>query len=307
MRNFYLDEQTARDINARSDRILRELGNPQEVKLAEIRELLKLDLHYYTTDDPGFLQEITHKLKVGAKQIIKRPSILIDVVKKFDLKALFVPDKKRILIDSSLPDLKKRWSESHEISHSLIPWHADYMLGDNKTTLSPSCHEAIEAEANYCAGRLLFPAHSFNSYFQASTLSIDHIRSIAKAFGNTITTTFWRCIESSDELVFGTTGQHPRYTEVGKPDVEYFIRSKQFEIKFSNVTEQEIFEAMKSYCNYRKTGPLGSGEIVLADETGNLHVFLAETFSIKHYVLTLARYKGQYSKIFAAHPPIQIA
>jgi Zn-dependent peptidase ImmA (M78 family) len=291
MRNIYLDEQTARDIEQRTDRVLRDLGYlTGKVNLAEVRDLLQLDLHYYASDDPGLLEEVVHKLKVGAKQVIKRPALLLEVIKKFDLKALFVPDRKRILIDSTLPDLKKRWSETHEISHSLIPWHADYMLGDNRVTLSPTCHESIEAEANYGAGRLLFPAAPFLEMARSSPIDIALIKAIASHFGNTITSTLWRCVENSDGLMFGVIGNHPHYARLGEPEIDYFVRSKTYERQFGSVSEAQVFQLIRSYCNYRRTGPLGEAEVVFTDDNGAAHVFLAETFSVKHYVLTLARY-----------------
>ena len=47
------------------------------------------------------------------------------------------------------------------MGHSIIPWHDGMMLGDNTQTLLPLCHEQMEAEANYVAGRLLFMGERF--------------------------------------------------------------------------------------------------------------------------------------------------
>lgn len=157
MNNIFLDQRTVRDIDKVVDRVHQNLDYTDgAIELREVRELLRLDLKYYRLDDPGLVDEVIHKLKVGAKQVIARPSLLMEAVRTFDLSALFVPDRKRILVDVSVPDLKKRWYETHEIAHSLIPWHADYTLGDDRSTLSQGCHDRIEAEANYGGGRLLF-------------------------------------------------------------------------------------------------------------------------------------------------------
>ena len=40
-----------------------------------------------------------------------------------------LPDRKRILLDETLPKLKHRWNETHEIWHSITPWHSEIMLG----------------------------------------------------------------------------------------------------------------------------------------------------------------------------------
>lgn len=291
MRSVHIDARTAKDIDGRIDRVHRELDyDGGKVSLNEVRELLRLDLHYFQIDDPHLLDEVVHKLKVGAKQIIERPSLLLDAVRKFDLSALFIPDRKRILIDSALPDLKKRWCESHEMAHSLIPWHADYMLGDDRSTLSHACHQTIEAEANYGSGRLLFPHQTFTDARRSSQLGIHHVREIAKYFGNTITSTLWRCVEQSEGLVFAAIGEHPHYPSEGKPPVEYLIRSKQFEQQFANVTELDVWPWLQNYCGRNKTGPLGSTESHVVDVNGESHVFIIESFCNKHSVLTLARW-----------------
>ncbi|OIT12640.1 hypothetical protein BL243_23115 [Ralstonia solanacearum] len=291
MNNTYLDARTVRDIDQRIDRVHRDLGyTTGKILLPEVRELLRLDLQFYRLDEPGLLSEVVHKLKVGAQQVMARPGLLIDAVRKFDLSAIFVPDRKRILVDENVPDLKKRWCESHEIAHSVIPWHADYTLGDNRTTLSQGCHERIEAEANYGAGRLLFPNAAFSEYRRASPMTLEHVQAIAKHFGNTITSTLWRCVEQSDEVMFAIIGGHPRRPRQDKPNIEYFVRSRAFERQFSGVTEADVWAWLQTYCRFNTTGPLGTAELVIQDVNQSSHAFFFETFSVKYHVLTLARW-----------------
>ena len=291
MKNVHVDARTASDIDQRIDRVHREMNYAGgSIELPIVRDLLRLDLQYFRADDPHLLGEVVHRLKVGAKQVIERPSLLLEAIRKFDLNALFVPDRKRILIDDSVPELKKRWYESHEVAHSLIPWHADYMLGDDRTTLSQACQQIIEAEANYGAGRLLFPNKAFSEARRSSVPTLTQIRAIAKHFGNTITSTLWRCVEQSEEVTFAAIGEHPRHPREGKPSIEYFVRSKSFEQQFAAVTEAEIWNWVQTYCGYKLTGPLGSSEIVASDSNGTPNVFSIESFSIKHSVLTVARW-----------------
>lgn len=294
MKNIHLDARTAKDIAARIDRIHQDLSYAGgKVELSSVRELLRLDLKYYRADDPQLRDEVVHKLKMGAKQLIARPSLLLDAVRKFDLNALFIPDRKRVLIDERVPDLKKRWYESHEVAHSLIPWHAEYMLGDDRTTLSQACHEAIEAEANYGAGRLLFPQEAFTEARLSTPMTLAHVRGLAKLFGNTITSTLWRCAEQSEELIFAAIGEHPFQERSGKPPIEYFVRSKGFEQQFANIEETDVWRWLKTYCGYRQTGPLGASEVPVRDVNGIAHAFFMETFSIKHSVLTMGRWIRQ--------------
>jgi Zn-dependent peptidase ImmA (M78 family) len=156
MKNLVVDGYEARDIDAQVTKIIRGLGNPEPpISLDDLRQLLDLDRQFYSSDDQTFVSEIVSRIKVAGKQILKRPTILIDAIKKAKLSALWIPDKKRILLDQNLPILKHRWNEAHEIGHSIIPWHREFLHGDNKSTLHPECHQQIEAEANFAAGRLL--------------------------------------------------------------------------------------------------------------------------------------------------------
>lgn len=133
-------ERESLDIDKQVEKIIRGLGNPNPpVVLADVRELLRLDLGYYSSKDDGLLRETISRLKVATNQFWYRPSILLDAIKKRDLKALYVPDGKRILLDKELPQLKQRWGEGHEICHSIIPWHASYLHGDQSHTLSMGC------------------------------------------------------------------------------------------------------------------------------------------------------------------------
>ena len=291
MRNQFLDDGTARDIDNLVDRVHRDLGNPEgPVELVTVRSLLKLDLQYYTTNDLGLVDEVVHKMRIAAKQIIERPVFLLEAVKKFDLKGLFLPDRKRILLDADIPDLKKRWSESHEIVHSLIPWHKDYLLGDTKETLSPACHQQLEGEANYGAGRLLFPHKPMLDLARSGPPSMTHIRAIADHFGNTITSALWRYVEYSDDPCLGIIGQHPHHMAADAEPINYFVRSARFEVEFSEVTEGEIFGLIRTYCAYGKRGPLGATEIVLRDNNGIEHLFGADTFGNNYQALTLVTY-----------------
>ena len=88
------------DIGVQVRRILADLSWPEPpLNLNEVRELLKLDLQYYNSTNSTALNDIAHKIRVAGKQILARPTLLVDVIKKASLSALWVPDRKRILID----------------------------------------------------------------------------------------------------------------------------------------------------------------------------------------------------------------
>lgn len=130
MKNIQLGTRTVADIDAQVVKVLRGLGNPEPpIDLAVVRDLLRLDRQYYSTTDDGLLRETVSKLKVAGLQILMRPTLLREAVQSLSLKALYLPDQKRILIDKDLPKLKHRWNEAHEVGHDIIPWHEGMMLG----------------------------------------------------------------------------------------------------------------------------------------------------------------------------------
>lgn len=296
MKNRFLSTATAADIEDQVDKILRGLGHPEPpLKLEEVRALLNLDRQFYTTTDSGVMAETLSRLRIATKQIIARPTLILDAIKKWDIQAFYLPDRRRILIDEALPSAKHRWIEGHEITHGILPWHAELMLGDTDQTLRPLCHEHLEAEANYGAGQLLFLRGRFVAEARDLPVALDTVRQLAKGFGNTMTSTLWRFVESvhADRLVFGAVTVHPHRSfrpsdfDPANP-CRYFIRSPAFVQQFSRVTEREIFEAIESYCAARRGGPLGDAEIPIVDDLEGQHLFSFETFYNRHDALTLA-------------------
>ena len=104
MKNVSLGHRTIADIDGQVAKVLRGLGNPEPpVDLRLVRELLKLDRGYYSTTDDSLLRETFSRIRVAGLQVLKRPTILRDAVRTLSLKALYLPDQKRILLDQDLP------------------------------------------------------------------------------------------------------------------------------------------------------------------------------------------------------------
>ncbi len=294
MKNLALSNRTAADIDGQVAKILRGLGNPEPpLDLRLVRELLKLDRNYYSTTDDGLLREVTSRLMVMGKQIIQRPTIVGDAVRTLSLKALFLPDQKRILLDKDLPVLKHRWNEAHEIGHGIIPWHEGMMFGDNEQSLTPACHEQMEAEANYAAGRLLFMADRFRDEALDGAPSIGFVRQLSKQFGNTITSTLWRLVEHGHggrAMVAMVTGHpHPAKRKAdfdADQPCRYCVESPEFKARFS-IAETALFGVVAGYCRPQMGGTIGADEAVLLDRNGEPHRFQFETFFNSHEALTL--------------------
>src|SRR3546814_11800276 len=125
-------------IDYQIESVLMRLGDPEPpLDLRVVRAALELDFGYYTAEDPGLLQDTVSRLRVAGTQVLARPALLIEAVRKMDLRALYIPAQTRILIDKSQPEIKPRWNEAHEIAQSLIPWQSVAMLRDNDHTPHP--------------------------------------------------------------------------------------------------------------------------------------------------------------------------
>ena len=313
-KNHLLRSKTLQDIDARVERILKGLGNPEPpLRLEDVRVLLKLDLQFYKADDPGLMRETVSRIRVAAIQVIQRPMLLLEAVKKWSLQALYIPDRRRILLDGNLPEKKHLWSEAHEVIHSVVPWHEDVMHGDNQQTLTAACHVEVEAEANFGAGRLLFLRDRFTSEALDLPISLASVQSLKKGFGNTLSSTLWRFVETIGVTrpVIGMITCHPHASR--RPvdfnpasPARHCIQSQAFAARFSRLSEQELFSAVASYCVPKMGGPLGTSALILTDDNGDEHEFIFETFFIRYKgtipgeALTLGVYSRPHARILAA-------
>jgi hypothetical protein len=283
-----------RDIESLVSRILRDLGNPEPpLSLPQVRDLLALDLKYYSSTDVSFLSEVAHRIRVANKQIFARPGIILDVLRKANLSGLWLPDNRGIYIDRGQPEAKHRWIEAHEITHSFVPWHQDFLLGDNELTLNPGCHEAIEAEANFGAGRLLFHGERFAQEARDLSFSLKSVMSLKTRYGNTLTTTFWRFVEDRDPSrpTFGLISRHPRHPSIGGgangADVHHFVVNDTFAQQFSKSGATVAYELLSRHATWSKRGPVMQAVDYLVDDAGEKRSFGVEGFCNSYQVLTM--------------------
>lgn len=283
-----------KDIDKLVDKILRDLGHPEPpLDLRMVRELLRLDRKYYSSTDVGPLAEFAHRIKVAGKRLAEDPGLILDVVKKAKLSGLWLPDDRKIFIDSEVPELKHRWIEAHEIAHSFVPWHADFLLGDTAVTLDPTCHDTIEAEANFGAGRLLFFGPKFSADAKDCNQSFKSIQALKTRYGNTLTSTFWRFVEDRDpaRATFGLISSHPKHPDIGPtangPGVHHFIASAGFRKLFPHITSSDIYSVVERNTSWQRRGPVVGGSDSLLDLGGSKRVIALDGFCNSHQVLTM--------------------
>lgn len=301
IRNHFIARKLGTDIAERVDLVLRKLGNPEPpLNLAAVRRLLGLELRFYPTDDKEFSLEAVSKIMVSTMHVYRRQLLLIEAIRRFDLSALYLSKWRSIFLDPRLPDKKHRWSEAHEIGHTLIPWHGNAAFGDNRHTLSPECRRRIESEANFAAARLLFLGDRFGEEARSREPSIDTVLELQGLFGNSITTTLYRLVESAarGRPIVGLITRYPSAEPADdSPELvtrrEHFVRSPAFARHFKGVQEDELFKHIAAYCKQDYWGgPLGESELVLADDNGVRQRFHFETFFNHYDALTLGAHVG---------------
>lgn len=309
-KNRFLTPKNRREIDDHVARVLKGLGSPEPpLRLRDVRELLKLDRAFYTADDPGLVREVVSRIRVATIQVARRPMLVVDAIRKWSLQSLYIPDQKRIMLDADQPEKKHRWSEAHEVLHSLLDWHEDLMHGDNSFTLSQTCHEQIETEANFGAGRLLFLQDRFEKEARDQPLTLDSIQSLKRDFGNTLSSTLWRFVETvgTERPLVGMISCHPHPSRRpvdfdGANPCRHFIQSPAFAARFSGLKEQDVFEAISSFCEPKMGGPIGIGDCILTDDNGDEHLFTFECFFIRYKApavgetLTLGIYQQPHAR-----------
>lgn len=309
IRNHFIARKPGTDIAERVDLVLRKLGNPEPpLSLAAVRQLLGLERRFYPTDDQEFSLETVSKIMVSTMHVYRRQLLLIEAIRRFDLSALYLSKWRSIFLDPRLPGQKHRWSEAHEIGHTLIPWHGNAAFGDNRHTLSPECRRRVESEANFAAARLLFLGDRFGEEARSREPSLDTVLELHRLFGNSITTTFYRLVESASRgrPIVGLITRYPSAEPADdNPELatrrEHFVRSPAFARHFKGIREDELFKHVAAYCKQDYWGgPLGEAELVLADDNGVRQRFHFETFFNHYDALTLGVHIGAARSKLAA-------
>ncbi len=278
-----MDTQTKSEIDRIAYNILREakLQEPP-IQIEELLDFLKLHRKFYDLEDPSLLKRFAHKLRIGGQRIIQ-------IVRKIKLVAIWAPDEEQILIDRSQPPLKQLWASFHDATHTVLPWHRDFFLGDTAQTLEPYYQDLLEEDANYGASTLMFGPRFTE---QALDLPIGWatIDKLQKLHKKSYVAVLRRYVEHGpDECLAGVVSTAFWQS---KPDDQitrcrYFVRSKRFEVLFPAVSGEELRQFIDKSTRMRRGGPVGAFNVLLSDLSRKHHLFVGESFYNGHYVLTL--------------------
>ena len=282
-----IDNSTKREIDTVVTRTLKEAGMREPpFHIGDLLEYLEVDRSFYDLEDPGLLRRFWHKVRV-------RGRVLSKIKDKIKLAAVWLPDRNRIYIDSSLPAPKREWASFHDATHAVLKWHRPFFLGDTAQTLDPDFQKALEAEANYGASALMFGGKVFTKESLDTRPEWRSVELLKKRYNKSYVTTLRRYVGFSHDIPMALVISTPWWMQ--RPDDQehrcrHFIGSDLFRTRFACVTRDAIVSEIDNNTWQRKGGPVGEFTLCLPDVNGDLHEFHAESFFNRHYLLNLVVY-----------------
>lgn len=279
-----VDPVTQKEIDKITGRVLREAGiTAAPVSIETLLDFLRVHREFFDLEDPSLWRTLKHKAKVQ-KEKFK------GVFTKSRLAALWLPDEGRILVDQTLPPPKKAWASFHDVTHTILPWHKDFFLGDTAQTLDPAFQEDLEAEANFGASNLMFCGPEFSKDALTLPPEWSSLAQLKKRYQTSWVTTLRRFVRYTHDrpmaAIISTPSWMPKPMEQ-ETRCRHFGPSPRFEQQFGNVTADYLLGTIDNNITMRSGGPVGDFEFPLTDDNGQLHEFRGESFFNQHYVLTL--------------------
>jgi hypothetical protein len=282
-----IDDRTAERLRRRVKRLLRDIDCLEPpVEVEDVLEHLELHRSYYDLENPSFAREIQHKAKLTLQKVK-------NVVTTVNLRALWLPDESKVFLDNGLHDARVKYTTAHEIGHQLNPHHHDYFaVGDTALTLDPYYHEALEQEAHFAGGELVFMGEMFTKDARDCALGFDAIEQLKKRYDNSFTSTFRRyAVRSTDAPMAAVIGT-PAWDASDGDRSRHFVRNPAFEAQFPAASATYVLAQVDMFVRRRKWGVVGEGEMNLADANGDLHQFDWSSFFNQHDMLTLVTYRA---------------
>lgn len=281
------------ELNKVIERTLKDAGLTRPpVRLEDVLAHLELFKEFYDLTNPSFLDRAKHRIVVGGHR-------LAQIVRKIKLQAILFFDESRIVVDETLPVLKREWPAFHEAGHRICPGHQEvFAFGDTAQTLHPTYHEKLEAEANFAGAGLMFCGKRFTEEAADTAPSWETIEALADRFGRTKTTTLRRYAEFGPNSIMAAMIGTPAW----KFDADYeagscrhFVVSLKFGQRFSGVNATKLFEEVNAHCKRQRGGKVANFELCLTDDNGEPHEFLAVAFCNTHDLLVLLVHRNKLS------------
>ena len=289
-----MDLKTTQAIEKRVVRVLTAIScRDPPVSVEDVLKYLDLHRGYYDLENPSFKDDLFHKAKLTLKKVM-------DVVKKTGLRALWLPDDGKVMLDRNLPKTREKYTTAHEIGHKLNPHHSHFFaVGDTALTLNPSYHEMLEQEAHFAASELIFMGGRFTADALDCAPGFRSVVSLKDVYQNSLTSTLRRFVVYSHEMPMLGIVSRPtwgigcasRHEGVEDERCRYFIPNEAFIEQFGNHSADSVLDLVEPQLHAARGGTVGEGTVVLNDVNNESAAFVFETFFNQHDLLTLVVYE----------------
>jgi len=92
-------------------------------------------------------------------------------------------EQRTAFVAAGEPEPRRRFTDAHEITHALCPWHGDTLRLDDAATLDGRVRDQIEAEANFGAAHLIFQGGRFHAEAAGHGVSLRAPLALAQRYG----------------------------------------------------------------------------------------------------------------------------
>ncbi len=155
-----------------------------------------------------------------------------EVLKRFVGAVFFEPQV--VLVDRTKPEEMRRWTEAHELTHRLLPWHVKNSYVDPNETLSPGATEQQEREANVGGAKILFQGDPFWERSSDYRPGLEVPLLLAREFATSITATIRYYVESHPATCAVVCAS--RGIQRGQSRITYGVESAAFRSQFGAAT-----------------------------------------------------------------------
>jgi hypothetical protein len=120
--------------------------------------------------------------------------------------------ERTVFVDRTQPQPRQLFTDAHEATHAMCPWHEATLLLDDESTMFRDVKDIIEAEANYGAGRFIFQGARFHRRALEEQVSMRTPLALAPDYGASMHATLHYYVEEHPDVVaLLVAGRYPRY------------------------------------------------------------------------------------------------
>jgi hypothetical protein len=212
----------------------------------------------------------------------KKPSIMSRIL------GAYWHDERVVFIDPEQPEHRLFWTDAHEGTHAMCPWHAEILRLDDKDTLFKQVLADVEAEANYGAGHLIFQGGRFHRRALRDQVSMSTPLELSGEYGASYHATLHYYVEGHPDVVaLLIAGRYQHFD--GSIPIWHSIESAEFRRRFGRLKDRlpdgklmltegagaplaEILQASRVAIDPPST------RVEIPDTRDSMHTFVAEAF-----------------------------